>query len=259
MDFRTRRQVTIALIAFGIVGGVAALAIWLNAPPPSCEDNRRNQGEEEVDCGGPCTPCTFRHQKPIEAVWTRFVQVRENSYDVAAELYNPNVKLGASAVRYEFKLFDASGVLVASRVGAGFIYPRETMHLTEIGLISGRTVTQATLELGRPEWLSTEAVRPDIIAGNRSYRIVTEDGIEKSTVEAIVTNRAIEDLRDIAVAVLLLDEKGNLLGAHRTVIASLASGASEAIKLTWPAVVAEAVASIVIEARSAADLADAVR
>jgi len=27
--------------------------------PPTCEDGIRNQGEEEVDCGGPCTPCGY--------------------------------------------------------------------------------------------------------------------------------------------------------------------------------------------------------
>ena len=249
----------VACTALAIVVGIVGSVIWLNAPAPSCQDTRRNQGEEEVDCGGPCAPCAFHHQKAIEVIWSRFVKVRENSYDVAAELYNPNSQLGAASFRYEFKLFDVAGVLVVSRVGRSFIYPRETAHLTEIGLLSGRSVARVALEIERPEWVLSESLRPDIIAGNRSHRVVTEDGISRSVVEAIVTNRAVGDMRDIVIGVLLLDASGNLLGAHRTVIDFLASGASEPLKLVWPAVVAEAVPSLVVEVRSAADLIGGIR
>jgi len=26
-------------------------------PPPTCDDKKQNQGEEDIDCGGPCKPC----------------------------------------------------------------------------------------------------------------------------------------------------------------------------------------------------------
>lgn len=33
------------------------MVVVVDAPDPSCDDGLRNQGEEDVDCGGPCSPC----------------------------------------------------------------------------------------------------------------------------------------------------------------------------------------------------------
>ena len=137
MDFRARRQLAVLGVIALVVGGIGFLIFRAGLPDPSCQDNRKNQGEEDTDCGGPCASCALREQKPVEIFWTRFVQVRANTYDVAAEVRNPNVRIAAVFFDYEFKLFDTAGVAVVSRRGRAFLYPGETAHLIEIGLLSG--------------------------------------------------------------------------------------------------------------------------
>ena len=205
-----------------------------------------------MDCGGPCVPCALREQKPIDVFWARFVQIRENTYDVAAEIRNPNVRLGATSFDYEFKLYDTAGVNVVSRRGRSFLYPGETMHLVEIGLLSGRTVRNASLTIGDTVWVLSDAIGPDIIAGSKEY--ATEGGSDRSTslVKAIVANRGTRDITNIHISAVVFDGDGNLLGAHRTVLNALDAGSSKSVEFAWPTEFASPPASLVVEARSAA-------
>lgn len=251
MDFRARRQLAVILIA-GAIAFAVGIGIYNRfAPQPTCFDNRRNQGEEETDCGGPCVSCVFKHQKGVEVFWTRFVKVRENTYDVAAEIRNSNVKLGLASFDYGFKLFDALGVLVAERRGASFIYPGETMHLAEIGLLSGRSVRRAELTIKNERWVLAEIAPPDVIAGGREYNVNEDNGIGHSALKAVISNRTIVDIPDLSVSAIVFDHDGNLLGLNRTLIQKLPAGASQPVTFTWPDVFPRDVSSsTVIEARS---------
>lgn len=254
MGFRERRQLVIIAVAALIFGGIGFFIFKTNLPEPSCADSRRNQGEEDVDCGGPCVPCALRRQKDLEIFWVRFAKARENTYDLAAEIRNPNVKLAASSVVYEFKLFDTAGAAVASRRGETFIYPGEIMHLAEVGLISGRSIAKAALSIRDSKWILSETISPDLIAGSKEYAVEEEGGRRRSAVQAIIANRTIRDIPDIAVGVLVFDGDGNLLGVHRTVIEEIPAGQSRPVKFIWPDVFPKAVSSILIEARSASGL-----
>lgn len=44
------------------------------APAPTCKDGIKNQGEERIDCGGPCNPCaiTMPPTTPVDRVYSNF-------------------------------------------------------------------------------------------------------------------------------------------------------------------------------------------
>lgn len=253
MDFHTRRQITILLAAGLVLAGVGFLVVQRYLPKPTCFDNKKNQNEEEVDCGGSCIPCALKHQKDVEIFWTRFVKSRGGTYDAAAEIRNPNVKLGAAYFRYTFKLFDKTGFLVASREGISFLYPGETIHLTEVGLLTGRIVEKATLDVSDFKWVIADS-GPDLIAGNREYNVETDNGGKQSVVKAIITNRTIKDIKGIRVNALVFDDRGNILGVNRTVIDELKANESQPVKFTWPGALADTVSTTLVEARSNAAL-----
>lgn len=254
MNFRTRRQFAVLLV-FGLVAAsVAFLTIRRYAPKPTCFDNRQNQREEEVDCGGPCLACALKHQKDVEIFWTRFVKSRANTYDAAAEIRNPNVKLAARSFRYELQLFDDTGFLVASRRGISFIYPGETAHLAEVGLVTQRNVVKAKLVADSFEWTLAEGAPPDVIAGNKEYVIEDENGLKTSAVRALITNRSINDATDVEVAALVFDQDGNLVGVNGTVIGEIRANDTRPVKFAWPGVISGRVATIVMEARSRSGL-----
>lgn len=256
MDFRSRRQFLILFILALILAGAGFLLYRAGGPEPSCFDGRRNQGEERVDCGGPCIPCAFRNKKDLEVFWVRAVPARGDRYDVAAEVKNPNVKVGVARFEYEFALLDEKGIGVASRRGRSFIYPGEVVHLAEIGLAAGRPVADAAIRLEHIEWVVTDAISPDVIAGNREYRIEVQNGVRQSVVRANLQNRTLLDVPGLTVAVLLLDDNGNLLGVHGTVVERMSAGETRPVEFRWPGVLAESVAAVIIEARSPFALPD---
>lgn len=250
MDFRTRRQITILFVAGLIFAGAVFLVAKSYLPAPTCFDGRRNQGEEETDCGGSCLACALKRQKDVEIFWTKFVKSRENTYDVAAEIRNPNARLAARSFSYEFRLFDDTGFLVASKKGISFIHPGETMHLAEIGLITQRNVVKVKLKTGNFDWILSGETQPDIIAGNKEYVIEEEDDLKTSVVRALITNRSINDAVGVEVTVLVSDENGNLVGVNRTRISELRGSDTKAVKFVWPAVLSGRVSTIAVEARS---------
>lgn len=251
MNFRVRRQFAAIFIVGAIVFAIGIGIYNRFAPKPTCFDDRRNQGEEEKDCGGPCVSCVFKRQKPVEVFWVRFVKTRENAYDVAAEIRNPNVKLGLSSFDYIFKLYDAPGVLVAERKGESFLYPGETVHLAEIGLLSGRTVNKAELAIKNEQWVLTDGAPPDVIAGGREYSVNDGDGPGRSALKAVISNRTVVDIPDLSVSAIVFDHDGNLLGLNRTLISKLTAGDSQPVTFVWPNVFPRDVSSsTVIEARS---------
>lgn len=254
MDFRTRRQFVVMFAVSVVAAGVIFLAYQRFAPAPTCSDNRKNQGEEEADCGGPCIPCVFRYQQNVEVFWVRVVQSRSNTYDVAAEIRNPNVKLGAASFSYEFTLIDSAGIEVVSRRGESFIYPGETTHLVEVGLISARVIRNAEIVIENPRWVLSERIAPDLAAGSREYFVDEEHGAPRSAARARISNRTISDIPGILVQALAFDLDGNLLGVHRTVLDRLGSGETKAVEFRWPIVFSQSVASLVIEAKSKAGL-----
>ncbi len=249
MDFRTKRQLIVLAIITAFFVLVGGSVIYLVLPEPTCFDDRRNQGEEGVDCGGPCIPCALKEAKPIEVFWVQFVKTREHTYDVAAEVKNPNAKLAAVSFDYEFKLNDTAGVLVAARSGTSFLYPGELSHLAEIGLSSGREIRRASLTIGNVAWRITEAAKPDVIAGGKEHVVRAEDGAPISVVKAFLTNRTLVDLTGVGATVVLSDRDGNLVGVSSTVLPLLRPGAATPVEFRWPIAFSAGVASIIVEPR----------
>jgi hypothetical protein len=250
VEFRTRRQLAAFFILVCIVALFGFAAYRVVTTGATCEDRKQNQGEEGIDCGGPCVPCAIKQARPLKVFWARFVPTRDDRYDVVAEVTNSNTSVGAAAVEYEFRLLDGSGAVIVARRGNTFIYPRETVHLVEIGLEARERPARAVVDISSPRWVATAAIGPDVVAGNREYRVETSEDGSRSVVTAIVSNRSVGDRRDIGVAALLLDGRGNVVGAHRTVMDILEAGTSLPVRLVWSHVISEPVASILIEARS---------
>lgn len=250
MDFRAKRQ----LIILGIVAAFFIIAagglVYKLVPEPTCVDNRQNQSEEGVDCGGPCLSCALKEARPVEVFWTRFVKTREQTYDVAAEIKNPNARLAVQSFEYEFRLIDSAGVIVAARSGRAFLYPGELAHIVEIGLKSGRDIKKATFSIANVEWKTTNISAPDVIAGSKEHGVRVTDGLEFSAVKAVLTNRSSIDLKSIQATVILFDRDGNFVAASFSIIDSLGAGKTHAVEWRWPVSFGNEVAGITVESRT---------
>ncbi|KKU42980.1 MAG: hypothetical protein UX56_C0001G0015 [Candidatus Azambacteria bacterium GW2011_GWD2_46_48] len=72
MDTRTQKQVIIAIFFLGILFFIGGGFYFAFRSPASCFDKIQNQGEEDIDCGGPCaTACEEKELKPLEIFFQR--------------------------------------------------------------------------------------------------------------------------------------------------------------------------------------------
>lgn len=247
MDFRTRRQLAIIAIVLAVILVPAGLAFYFYSPKATCEDNRRNQGEEETDCGGPCVPCALKHPEDLSVFWVRFVPVRENVYDVAAEIRNPNLKLGAYSFDYEFSFFDDAHVRVVTRTGTSFAFPGETFHIVEPNIETLRTLERVTVSLKNPRWVYTDALSLDVVIGDPVLRVDREH--KESILTAVVINRTLSNISAVELTALVLDQEGNVAAVSRSVEDLLVSGEARKIFFSWPRIVEEDGVRLIVEPR----------
>ncbi|PJE74621.1 MAG: hypothetical protein COV01_01155 [Candidatus Taylorbacteria bacterium CG10_big_fil_rev_8_21_14_0_10_41_48] len=209
--------------------------------PATCTDNKQNQGERGVDCGGPCNRlCSADFSEP-RVLWTYSSRVVPGVYNAMAYGENPNQSVGAENVSYSIKLYDAQGILVAEKKGRGSIPPGSKFALFEGGIQTGQRIpTRATLEFTSPiDWVparpytSLKTISIDVIPDGAGTR--AEAKIKNEYVSTIISG--------IDAFIVLYDKDGNRVAFSKTRIESITPSESQILYFTWP----EAVASRVVK------------
>lgn len=248
LSWRARRQLIIALILAIILGGIGFLFASRFIPEPTCFDNRKNQGELEADCGGPCAPCELRNPAALKIFWARAVEARPGFYDVAALIENVNEALSSREVRYEFILFDDLGS-VAFRQGTTYIFPRERTYVIEANLETSRVPTRVEFKMSDVSWEVLKDGTERILVERRDYALGEENGRKRSLVEAALLNRASVGFKEVEVLFVVLDEKENVLGVNKILVEDFLPGMQRTVKSVWPREFEGEVAKIIVEPR----------
>lgn len=244
-SWQVRRQLAyfgvFALVIVAIVGGL----IWFLWPSGTCFDNRQNQNEESVDCGGVCEKKCLGRVEDVRVIWTRFFEIESGFYDVTALVDNPNTIAGAKEIVYRFKLHDKNNILIAIREGRTFINPQERFAIFETRIRTlERLPVRASIEIDPISWERLDFSKPDI--SSFGYNLVREPF---GRLEATIRNNEIFEVENLEFVALLLDKSENAIAVSRTIVASLADGSEKRVGFTWPFVIFEEPASIKIYIR----------
>lgn len=234
MSRSSKRGVIIAIyvVLFFVCVGLIVAALQ---QPPRCDDGKKNQKEERVDCGGPCDAC------PDEIVGKDLVikdaQVLyggENLYDVVAEIHNPNALFGGEDVYYTVEVRDASKNVLAKRTGQTFILPTENKHIVEMGLETPQKATSVSVTIDKVNWVKfTDFDSPQILVRNQRFGLV-ENTTDFAEAFGVVSNESPYDFHDIVINVILQDERGVAIAVHRTTQKTLDADSKREFRLTWP-------------------------
>lgn len=230
LPWRARRQILyfslFALVIIAIITGI----VWYVWPEATCFDNRKNNEEEGIDCGGLCTPC-LGEIKDLSVSWVSFLKSRESFYDVAALIENSNLFGAISSLGYTFKLYDANNILIAVRQGKTFINPNEKRIIFESDLSTGPRI---------PSWANIEFDQQKnwkYIEKEKSFlSIVRKDFVNLPfpRLTAEIKNDSLFDVKDVFVAGVLYDGSGNAIGVSSTKIDSIKPESSQFANFTWP-------------------------
>lgn len=200
--------------------------------PVSCQDGLKNGDELGVDCGGSCGAVCKEELVPLSVVWSKVFPLRDEYYNVAALILNPNQRFSSSKLAYVFKLYDNNNILITEREGITFANANERFLIMEPQVSVGKRVpVRAFIELFPAEWNRLDSVP---VSGMVSTRELELTQGEQPRLSAKIRNEGLEPVYDISVLALILDRNDNAIAVSSTFVNSLTGGAEEQLFFTWP-------------------------
>ena len=199
--------------------------------PGTCFDNKQNQNETGVDCGGVCSRICQADSKSLVIDWVRLFKIRDGVYSVIAQVENPATESIASDVPYTFTLRDKSGETITTRSGKTFIPARKTFVVFE-GTIQATTPPDTVFFKfdQEPNWQKSTYTEPNLVISNKQLTDV--DTSPRMT--ATVQNTNVVDVSHITLSALIYDDGGNVVQVSQTYLDKLNAGDTANITFTWP-------------------------
>lgn len=244
MDYRRKKQIIIAsiLALILILLAISAYFKWFYAAP-TCADNKQNQGEEGVDCGGPCSiSCELLTVKNLQVEWAKAVFLKDGQYDLVAKVDNVNPNYGLGKFNYSFKLFNDKKQLLVEKQGSSFILPNQKKYIIETNVASGSkpaSVELAIEDTPKTDWrrLTNGFETPDIYVHDKQFKYLekqpnkTQNGAAQAS--GIIKNNSNFDFDKISVSVVLFNEKKEIIGVNKTEAYTIPAGEERYFSTLW--------------------------
>lgn len=230
ISWAVKKQITY-LAVFAVVVLIVLTLIIISITKPTCSDNRQNQDEEGIDCGGSCAEQCLGEIKSLITLWVKPLEIGDKSYDVAALIENPNLNLGVASLGYKLKIYDENNILVALQEGETFVNPGERFVLFEPNVDTGHRVPKrAFIEFAKNiEWERVEKEKDNFSISKKEF---SNDGFPR--LDVIVKNTEPLPTYNIQVATVLYDSNRNVKAVSTSHIDSIAGDGSRDVVFTWP-------------------------
>jgi hypothetical protein len=224
------------LLYFGIF--VAVIVIGIGVPiftlvyeKPTCFDNKQNQNEQGIDCGGTCIKLCKNLQLQPVVRWQQAFNVGERLYTAVAYINNANLNAEALDVPYTFTLYDAQNVVITTRKGTIDIPPGKNFAVIEPNItLSDKIPVRTLFEFGPEYSWKLITKKPPLLTVEDQ---VWSDTDTAPRITAQIINSTFEDIERVDVAVIVYDEQKNAFAASKTYITNLQSESKRDIVFTW--------------------------
>jgi hypothetical protein len=210
--------------------GLALIATLYEAP--SCTDQKQNQDESGVDCGGSCAYlCTASLAVPIVSLQRALVQV-PNRVDVIAYVENPNADAFARDVTYDVTLYATDRTVLKRGTVIIDIPPGVRVPIYLPGFFPGKGEgTQAFLTLDASTLRWSRALTKPVV-----FKVATPvlaASADAPRVTADIANPTLDTFRRVTTIVVVYDTVRNVIAASQTVIPELPALGEVLTTFTW--------------------------
>ena len=246
MDYRRKKQlIIVAILALVLVSLVTGAYYKWFYQSPTCFDNKQNQKEQGVDCGGPCAlSCELLTVKKPQVKWAKAIFLKDGFYDLAAKVDNANPNYGLAKFNYMFKLYDAQNNLIAQKQGSNFILPNQSKYIVEANVAADKKPAKAEMVIDDPvktDWqrLADNFATPDIYVHDKQLKYLDnqpEQGAsqaETAQASGIIKNNSNFDFDKIVVAVILFNAKKEIIGVNKTEVYTVPAGEDRYFSVLW--------------------------
>ena len=147
MDKRLRKQILVALVFLGIFSLIGGGIYLTNLSAPTCFDKKSNQGEEDVDCGGPCILCELKYNPPLSLADSPVLLVNQNNkVDILFKITNLSQEWGAQEFSYKVTLIGSNNEK-QTFIKSGFIFPHEIRYFIVPNIAVAFNPSEADIEI----------------------------------------------------------------------------------------------------------------
>jgi len=234
MSWAQRRKATyvLGISGFFLIIFLIFLISYLSKPE-TCTDSKQNQGEQGIDCGGPCINlCRAEYGDP-SVLWVRWAKVTSSGrYNILAYIENPNIEAGAYDVPYRLKIYDKDGVLIFEKMGLAYIPPNKNSAVFEDNIgINDKVPARVNFEF------SNNAVWQKIDSKELGITTVSKQISKEETkprLDVVLKNKTLNTINNIEITAILYDLDDNAIAFSKTMIDSLVRDTPEMITFTWP-------------------------
>lgn len=233
---RTKKRLLIIFIYFLSALIFLSVLVLFLLPDPSCFDGERNQGEERVDCGGPCAPCSrIVKLDPITVKKTEWVSDGKGAFDAVILLKNPNKIYGAA--KFSLVIREKEGKIFEENKKETFLLPSEEKTILMHGLVfEGEPKNiEVIIDQDKIDWKRfVDYEKPDLIVNNSQYKTVFgEPGVFGRAIGSVVNQSSI-DFEAIVVKVVLRSKEGKLLATNSQVMNTVRAGERRDYSIIFP-------------------------
>jgi len=237
MEKRDKKRYIISAVYAVIFAGIIFLIYELKKPAPNCFDGKQNQDEQGADCGGVCAKkCPVVAKENLIVRQTGYVESGiAGSYDIYAEVANPNSLVGSDKFSYKFSVKNAAGEVMAEPSGTSFILPADKKYVVETNVSAKETPASVELTVSDPRWVETDDTyeKPELKVISKNYNEITS-GVGFSEVTGLLKNESPFDFNSVKLRILLKDEEGEIIAINSTQMNTVNAGENRDFRVSWP-------------------------
>lgn len=226
------------MIILLIIGGVfavilAAVLFSLFYKAPSCVDGIQNQGEQGIDCGGPCANLCTAGQDAPTVLFTKAIPNGVGRTDVLAYVENKNAAAAAKAVPYTITLYGADQSLIQQIGGTVDVPPASTVPVFVPGVASGKQIVTAaflTIDSSTITWYSYKESRAFPLYDNDA---TLSNATTAPRIDATISNSSAMPVQNVRVVAAVRDAAGSIIAASATIIPAIGGQSRAQATFTW--------------------------
>jgi hypothetical protein len=235
MDKKVTKRIIIILIYLFIIALVSWFFYGIMKPKETCTDKIKNQNEENVDCGGSCSPCKKIEADNLNVGDKGFLPSgNDGQYDFWVKVSNPNATFGAANFNYKIVFKGADGSVTGEKYGKGFILPSDEKYVIENN-IPATDPAGVEFSITDVSWneINDYYEKPQLDIVNRTYGEISS-GTGFSEAKGLLKNKSPFDFNVIKVDVLLKDKEGKIIAINSTEVRAVKAQEEREVKAYWP-------------------------
>jgi hypothetical protein len=231
---RGLKQIVIVVVYLALFSAAVALLYFLFRKGPTCTDKKLNQGETEVDCGGPCAPCpeTIVAQD-VTVLEKKIVPAGAGKYDLLVKVKNPNPRFGVENFDYVFVIPGIGGNVAVEVRGSNFVLPTDEKYIFAFNVESPENISAFDFKISSLKWAKfSEYQEPDISVFEKVFNL-TSSGAGFAELKAKMKNKSGFDFRKIKAKAVIRNGQGEPIAVNETGFDDVRSDEEREIILKW--------------------------